>query len=143
MDINAALDEIKRKKGLDTDYKLAKALEINTGRVADYRQGKRIPDAYAAARIALALELEPLEFLAEIEAATEKNETRRRFWQDFLLRRRQGVCCLVLALLFGASLVAAIAGSDVGRAACAAVSVCWVWRLSYNGRLRKATLSTI
>lgn len=143
MDINAALDEIKRKKGLDSDYKLAKALELHAGLISDYRKGKRIPDAYAAARIALALELEPLEFLAEIEAATEKNETRRRFWQDFLSRRRQGACTLVLALLFGASLVAAIAGSEVGRAACAAVLVCWVWRVSYNGRLRKTTLGTI
>jgi transcriptional regulator with XRE-family HTH domain len=78
--------ECKIKLGIQSDYKLAKAFEIHTGRIADYMSGKRTPDAYTCVRIALVLGKDPAEVIAEIEAETEKNETRKAFWLSFLAR---------------------------------------------------------
>lgn len=85
MDINRLIDEAKRALELETDYALAKALGMDNKRLYDYRHGKNKPDTYAATRLALAVGRDPLEVIAEIEAAAAKTEPRRSFWKDFLL----------------------------------------------------------
>lgn len=46
MDISKVLDDAKSALNIDTDYKLAKALELPNGYITLWRQGSRIPDAY-------------------------------------------------------------------------------------------------
>lgn len=81
MDISKVLDDAKAAVNVDTDYKLAKRLEISNGYIAQWRKGTRIPDAYACARLAEILGMDPFELLAQVEAATEKNEARRTYWK--------------------------------------------------------------
>lgn len=98
--------ECKIKLGIQTDYKLAQMLKIHRGLVSDYMNGKRVPDAYACVRIALALKRDPAEIIAEIEAETEKNPERKAFWADFLQHVKKAGRFGMLALIFTTSLCA-------------------------------------
>lgn len=97
------LDKCKIALGVQTDYALAKKLEMATPRISDYYKGKSWPDAYACARIALALKLDPFEVLADIESQSAKTESRAAFWQGFIGRSRKAGAFLLLALIFGVS----------------------------------------
>lgn len=92
MDMSKVLDEAKEKLGVGSDYGLAKKLGIPNPRISEYRSGKATPDAYACARLADALGVDPLALLAQVEAATEKNEARRNYWRA--LCERVGVAVL-------------------------------------------------
>lgn len=81
MDMAKVIDETKEKLGVESDYALAKQLEIPNPRISEYRSGKARPDAYACARFAEILGVDPFEMLAQVEAATEKNEARRTYWK--------------------------------------------------------------
>ncbi len=83
------LTACKKKIGVDTDYKLAKALKIHSGRIADYISGKRIPDENACMRIAMLLERNPIEIIAIVQADTEKNNKRKAFWNEVLKRAKK------------------------------------------------------
>lgn len=83
------LIECKEKIGVDTDYKLAKALKIHSGRIADYINGKRIPDENACLRIAMLLERNPIEIIAIVQTDTEKNVQRKAFWNEVLMRAKK------------------------------------------------------
>ena len=97
--------ECKIKLGVQTDYKLAQALELHRGNMSAYMSGKRTPDSYACVRIALILKRDPAQVIAEIEADTAKNEKRKTFWLDFLQRAKQAAKLGTLAVLFTASLL--------------------------------------
>jgi len=99
MDISKVLDDAKAELGIDSDYKLAKYLEISNGYIAEWRRGKRIPDAYACMRLADALKIDPIQLLAQIEAETEKNEARRNYWRALSQKVGAGVTVCFLALV--------------------------------------------
>jgi len=101
MDISKVLDDAKAELGIDSDYKLAKYLEISNGYIAEWRRGKRIPDAYACMRLADALKIDPIQLLAQIEAETEKNEARRNYWRALSERVGRGVTLGFFVALFG------------------------------------------
>lgn len=90
MDISKVLDDAKATLNVDTDYKLAKRLEISNGYIAQWRKGTRIPDAYACAWLAEILGIDPFELLAQVEAATEKNEARRTYWRAVAAKMAAG-----------------------------------------------------
>lgn len=91
MKIRERLLECKVKLGLDTDYKLAKALGINRARIHDYMTGKRHPDAYAAVRIGETLGIHPMQLLAEFEEEAAKTPERKAFWAGFTQRIKSGI----------------------------------------------------
>lgn len=96
----------KIQMGIKSDYALAKAMEIDSARIANYMAQTRIPDVYAAMKIAEILGRDPLEIIATIEAESAKSDKRRDFWNGFLLRARKqaaaalGVIMLVLSFGF-------------------------------------------
>jgi transcriptional regulator with XRE-family HTH domain len=93
------LKDCKIKLGISSDYALAKALEINSGRIADYMNGKRQPTTYALVKIAELLKLNPLELIAEYEELSAKNQTERSFWADFRQRAKQPLKAFMMALI--------------------------------------------
>lgn len=99
MKIKERLLECKVKLGLDTDYKLAKALKINRARIHDYMTGKRHPDAYTAVQIGETLGIHPMQLLAEFEEEAAKTDERRAFWANFTRRIKSGIVGM-LALSF-------------------------------------------
>ena len=99
MNIVELLDKSKTKLNVTSDYALAKALEINSGDVAGYRNGARRPTPYALVKIALLLDLDPLALIAAAEAQAEKNPTRKGFWENFLRRVNSAVAVLVVCYI--------------------------------------------
>lgn len=93
------LMECKIKLGIKSDYALAKEMEIDRARMSDYMNEKRTPDNFACMRIAQILRRDPITVIAEIEADTCKNETRRAFWINFLSSAKQAVLWQVMVLL--------------------------------------------
>ena len=94
----------KIKLKIESDYALAKALGLPRQRINEYMNGRVKPDSYTLTKIALTLELDPIQVIAEIEAKTEKNEVKRIFWENFLLRASKAVRHVMLAVIFISSL---------------------------------------
>lgn len=120
------LDKAKEVTGATSDYKLAQVLDIPKERISDYRNGKRKPDVYACARIAAAINRDPLEIIALVEAEAAKSETQRAFWRSFKFSGIRGSFGLMLCgmwAFFGA-------GQPIGNAE-AGMQV-----NSYNGGFR-------
>jgi transcriptional regulator with XRE-family HTH domain len=83
MNIKELLDSVKKAKGIESHYALAKYLNIPTPRISDYYNGKRNPDEYACLQIAKALGKSYEEISAYIHMKAEKNEKRRSVWKEF------------------------------------------------------------
>jgi len=102
------LTDCKTALGVETDYKLAKAMEMHNGLISDYMAGKRVPDTYACLRMAEILNRAPLEVIALVEAARARNAQRREYWNGFLQRVAKRAVTVTLALVFGFISVAAL-----------------------------------
>lgn len=102
---SAYLDAVKAQLNIESDYALAKRLEVTRGQIVAMRNGTR-PIALATAfKIAIALELDPAHVVADLEEQREKNEKRRDFWRSFLSRATMLIAVIVctLALNFSAT----------------------------------------
>lgn len=99
------LDAAKQRLLLKSDYALAKAIDINKGWIPAIRRGERAVPLDVAYRLAITLERDPAQVIAELEAEREKNERRAAFWRSFLSRAAQlaGVACTLALLSFGGS----------------------------------------
>lgn len=95
------LKACKQALGVETDYKLAKALDVHRSLVSAYMAGTRIPDVYAAFRIAEILGRDPVEIIAQIEAERAKSEKRKGYWNLFWQRATKRAVIGMLALTFG------------------------------------------
>lgn len=89
------MDEVKRRKGLTSNYQLSKLLEISEPAISECYSGKKHADLYIGTRLALALGMEPIHLLAEVRAEAEKNEKKRNFWLGFLTHAAVAFVCLV------------------------------------------------
>lgn len=92
------LDDVKAKLGVTSDYALAKSLDLPKQRISNYYTGERAPDEYACLKIADALG-KPLDtVIATVKAASEKDETRRKAWENYM--KRLGGIAAGFALVF-------------------------------------------
>lgn len=120
------LDKCKIALKITSDYGLAKALKIKNQRIADYYKGTRWPDAYACAQIALALKLDPLEVLADVESQSAKTEERREFWRGFIGRTKKAAAVLLLALT---CISISLGGADGVCSLCMVATIVLFWFL--------------
>jgi len=99
------LDATKTRLSIESDYALSKALEVTNGHICEVRSGKRHMPLDMAFRIAITLELDPAQVIADLEGQREKNAKRRGFWQSFSSRAAStvAVLCCTLALLLSAT----------------------------------------
>jgi len=91
--------ECKVKLQVQTDYALAKKLDIPRERISNYMAGSRKPDEYACFRIAETLGRDPAAVIAEIRA--EDGEKHAEYFRDFL--QRSGLLGLGVASLLTCS----------------------------------------
>lgn len=80
----ALLDEAKRISDSDTDYRLAKTLNISTAEVSMFYSGKRFPNEYACMQIAKITGRNFEQVTAMVRIDAEKNENRRSEWKNRL-----------------------------------------------------------
>lgn len=81
--ITQLLDEVKKARGIETDYALAKSLGINKARISAYYAGKEAPNEYACLQIAEALGRDYSEISAAVRIEAEKDENRREAWRRY------------------------------------------------------------
>lgn len=82
------LDTVRTVFQLTSDYQLAKKLSISSSRLGNYRSGRNVIDDEMAVKIALLLDLNPLQVLADAhsERAERKgDELMHEFWNSIAL----------------------------------------------------------
>lgn len=98
MKIAELLNAVKEKLGAKSDGELARNLGVDKRRVSDYYSGYRAPDEFVCLKIAQAMG-KPLDtVIATVKAASEKDETRRAVWEDYM-KRLGGIAASVLVTL--------------------------------------------
>jgi hypothetical protein len=85
MTITELLDTVKTTKGIDSDYALAKTLNLPSGHICEYYKGKRAPNEYACLQIARALGKNYEEVQAIVRIDAEKDIKRRQVWQEYYM----------------------------------------------------------
>lgn len=102
------LDAAKARLNLQSDYELARRLDLSNKTIPAIRKGERHLPLDVAFRIAITLEIDPAQVVADLEEQREKNAKRRSFWRSFQSR----AACMVAALsLTLALLLSATSGS--------------------------------
>lgn len=100
------LDAAIKTLNLPSSYALAKKMHMPRGHVQEIRTGKRAVPLSAAYWLAITLELDPAEVVADLEAQREKNPVKQEFWRSFLSRavRLAILLACTLVLTFSAGL---------------------------------------
>lgn len=98
------LDEAKQALGMNSDYEMSKWLNAPRATISNWRHGRNVMDDYAAARIAEALGIDPLEVIAAAnvereEERGEKGKERGEYWRK-VFARCAAACLLVAAGAF-------------------------------------------
>lgn len=109
-------DAAKERLKLPSDYALAKALELPPQSIPSMRNGTRNIPLDVAFRIAITLELDPAEVVADLESQREKNAKRRGFWQSFVSHARAHAVAVLCMLALIASATCGSVPGPVGGA---------------------------
>lgn len=101
MEINEIIQRAKKHGNIESNYALAKKLDVRDARVNAWTKGTEHPSNEAATKLALMADLDPMEVIAEIELRTAKSEKKREFWKEFLESRSVAVSVIIglIALL--------------------------------------------
>jgi plasmid maintenance system antidote protein VapI len=86
------LDEVQKVKGLDSDYALAKLLEVRTQTISSYRTGRTQMSDEMALRASRVLGRPAAPLFAQLAAARAKDPEVARVWTEAakVLNRRHG-----------------------------------------------------
>ncbi len=103
--VQKLLDEVKRIKGIKSDYALAKSLELPTQRISDYYKTKTMPDDYACMKIAEALEKPLAEVIAIVRIEVEKDEKRREAWRKYYKSLGSVAASIIMTIAFMATMI--------------------------------------
>ncbi|HEB56797.1 MAG TPA: XRE family transcriptional regulator [Gammaproteobacteria bacterium] len=94
------LNRIAKLTETGSDYAAAKLLGITRQRISNYRTGRNHFDNEMAFKIAVMLDMNPSELIAELSAERARTPEKKKFWQG-QFRRLHGATGLTLfALLF-------------------------------------------
>lgn len=111
---NEYLDGAKARLKIASDYELAKRFGVRPNHIAEIRSGKRGTPLEVAFKLAITLELDPAEVVADLESQREKNATRQAFWRSFISHARQAAAVTLCML---AVICSGISGHDQNGAA--------------------------
>lgn len=105
MTINELLDATKDAKSIKSDGELARMLGVSKQAVSRYYLGERAPDEFACLKIAEALG-KPLDtVIATVKASSEKDDTRREAWENYMKRLGGVAASLMAGILFLVTLI--------------------------------------
>jgi hypothetical protein len=106
------LDACKARLSVESDYELAKRLDMKTGHLCMVRKGERPVPLDMAYKIAITLELDPATVVADLEGQRAKSEKTRAFWVSFTSRARLAAVLLACTLVWSFS---GGAGVELGK----------------------------
>ena len=78
------LDAVKAKRGITSDYELAKVLGVAQPNISSYRSGRRIFDDDMALQVAVELEINPLAVIATANEERSKTPEQKARWRAIL-----------------------------------------------------------
>jgi plasmid maintenance system antidote protein VapI len=76
------LDEIREKKGIESDYGVAKLLDVKPQTVSNYRHGRTQLSDEMVVRVARILGRPPAPLLAQVAAERAKSPEVAKIWRD-------------------------------------------------------------
>jgi hypothetical protein len=82
------MDEVKRIKGLDTDYKAAKMLGWAQNKITQYKNGTTM-DNEAARQVAEVLDIPLMKIIADMEEQRQKDPAAKRAWSKLAKMTKQ------------------------------------------------------
>ena len=106
------IDAAKARLNITSDYELAGRFGVGRASISEMRNNKRNVPLDVAFKLAITLEIDPAQVVADLECQREKNPTKRSFWSSFMVRAVT-VAALVCTLGLNFS---ATCGNDVARA---------------------------
>jgi len=92
---NALLDLLTEMRGFDSDYQLAKYLQVPLQTIRNYRLSKSKMDETMCLQIANELKMEPLQVMSRVRLDGNQNERIERVWGAYV-----GRLLLVFAVTF-------------------------------------------
>lgn len=102
------LDAAKARLNIQSDYELAKRFAVGRSVISMVRNGERSVPLDVAFRVAIVLELDPAQVVADLEGQQKKNPTKRDFWTGFISRAAMLLMAVTCTLAWSFS---AISGS--------------------------------
>lgn len=74
------IEKVKKVKGLDTDYKVAKMMSWANNKITQYKNGQSM-DNEAARQIAEILDIPVWTVIADMEAQRQKDPSKKKAWK--------------------------------------------------------------
>jgi len=100
MKITELLDLTKSAAKIESDYALAKELGINRARVSAYYSGKEAPNEFACLKISEITGIPLNKVIATVKAESEKDDTRREAWENYMKRLGGLAASVLLSVVF-------------------------------------------
>ncbi len=98
------MDALKRAMGIESDYRLAKMLDVSNQTVSGWRTNVRHPDTLMCYRFAEVLKIDPARVIADIEferAARTGKVDEARAWSRYAERATMAVLAVILSAWTG------------------------------------------
>ena len=108
------LDAAKARLNVESDYEIAKRFGINRAVISEMRTGTRAVPLDVAYKLAITLEIDPAQVVADLESQREKNPQRKAFWSGFMSRAATLVVVLACTLALNFSAICASGANMLG-----------------------------
>lgn len=103
--VRKLLDEVKQRNGIESDYALAKILDVRRQRVSAYYKRVQVPDNTVCLKIAEILEKPLGDVIAAVELDAEKDEKRRSVWEKYYKRVGGMAAAVALVVLLNVTFI--------------------------------------
>lgn len=100
---------VKARINVESDYEFGKRFGVSDKHLPEIKNGTRAVPLDVAFKLAIALEMDPAEVVADLASQREKNADRRGFWTSFISHARTASVLLVCMLAWSFS---GISGAD-------------------------------
>jgi hypothetical protein len=101
------LDRAKKNAGIDSDYRLAKVLQINQTKLSNYRHGRNLPNVEMVEALCALSGDDAGLMVAQVEAARAADGPVRNMWLSVAARLRGAAQTAILSVCFAIALIAA------------------------------------
>ena len=98
--VDLLLDAVKKANGWESDYRLAKSLDLHPNAISNYRSKRSLPDELAIQKLAHAAGLDADVITAQVQAARSRNSEAKSMWERIALRLQTAAATAAVSGLF-------------------------------------------
>lgn len=95
------LDAAKARAGIESDYRLAKTIEITHAAISEWRNGKSLPNESTIVKLCALSGDDPDLVAAQIQAKRSKDAAARALWSRVALRLQGAASAAILSVVAG------------------------------------------